>query len=124
MAQDLSDVSGQVQLNVLVTSRNRAIITDLGSARKLESHTMRRKEGSVAPPTKPTTGPAQESELTLVKIEDCGTFITLTGPFYTLRWAAPELLKDEPFSLASDIWAVAWICWEVSWMALQPASQS
>lgn len=83
---------------------------------------MRQKEGSLAPPTKPTMGPAQEPEFTLVKIEDCGTFITLIGPFYTLRWAAPELLKDGPFSLASNMWAVAWICWEVSRMAVQPAS--
>ncbi|KIO23329.1 hypothetical protein M407DRAFT_78172, partial [Tulasnella calospora MUT 4182] len=32
---------------------------------------------------------------------------------YTLRWAAPELLKDDEPGLWSDIWALGWIFYEV-----------
>ncbi|KAG8915992.1 hypothetical protein FRC00_012685 [Tulasnella sp. 408] len=39
--------------------------------------------------------------------------ITLTGNKYTLRWAAPELLLQEQFSLWSDIWALGWTAYEV-----------
>ncbi|KIO15795.1 hypothetical protein M407DRAFT_47851, partial [Tulasnella calospora MUT 4182] len=41
--------------------------------------------------------------------------LTLTGPHWTLRWAAPELVaveKERP-SLASDIWSAGWVCWEM-----------
>ena len=65
-----------------------------------------------APP--PPMSPAANHESSVVTIAECGTFVTLTGPAYTLRWAAPELLDEKPFTLASDLWAVAWICWEVS----------
>ncbi|KIO28325.1 hypothetical protein M407DRAFT_46978, partial [Tulasnella calospora MUT 4182] len=70
-------------LNILVNSDNHAVITDFGRAQPL------------------------------FQLKECGTFITLTGPVYTLRWAAPEILNDEKFGLASDIWAFGWICWEI-----------
>ncbi|KIO19418.1 hypothetical protein M407DRAFT_223103, partial [Tulasnella calospora MUT 4182] len=41
-----------------------------------------------------------------------GDFITMTGPAWTMRWAAPELLEGDLPGLASDIWALGWICWE------------
>lgn len=63
------------------------------------------------PRAKRTTSQAQGQSL--FQLRESGTFITLTGPVYTLRWAAPEVLKDEAFGLASDIWAFGWICWEV-----------
>ncbi|KIO32747.1 hypothetical protein M407DRAFT_211381, partial [Tulasnella calospora MUT 4182] len=74
-------------LNILVNSEHRAVITDFGSARKLDPNQRREKAS--------------------------GTYITLTGPVFTLRWAAPELLAEDEFSLASDIWAFGWICWEI-----------
>ncbi|KIO33152.1 hypothetical protein M407DRAFT_49253, partial [Tulasnella calospora MUT 4182] len=50
-------------------------------------------------------------------ITDFGSARRLTeadlGKQYTLRWAAPELLKDEPSSLKVDIWAFGWISYEV-----------
>ncbi|KAG8896326.1 hypothetical protein FRC01_011876 [Tulasnella sp. 417] len=101
-------------LNVLVTIASRAVITDFGSARKLQSHLRRQGENNVlgpVPEAEPSMSSAQDPE---IKIEECGTAITLTGPFFTLRWAAPELLNDGFFSLASDMWAFAWICWEAS----------
>ncbi|KIO30606.1 hypothetical protein M407DRAFT_20328, partial [Tulasnella calospora MUT 4182] len=103
-------------LNVLVTSQNRAVITDFGSARKLGTHPRRQKETTVvgrATPAESTMSQAQGRGLHLVTLGECGTFITLTGPIYTLRWASPELLNEGPSSLASDMWAFAWICWEI-----------
>ncbi|KIO20091.1 hypothetical protein M407DRAFT_81941, partial [Tulasnella calospora MUT 4182] len=72
-------------LNILVNSGNRAVITDFGSAR---------------------------TALT-AEIAPSGEFITITGPAWTMRWAAPELLEGDLPGLASDIWALGWICWEV-----------
>ncbi|KIO16619.1 hypothetical protein M407DRAFT_85814, partial [Tulasnella calospora MUT 4182] len=40
--------------------------------------------------------------------------LTLTGPAWSLRWAAPEVVRDgEQPSLPSDIWSAGWVCWEV-----------
>ncbi|KIO32381.1 hypothetical protein M407DRAFT_66796, partial [Tulasnella calospora MUT 4182] len=39
--------------------------------------------------------------------------LTLTGPSWSFRWAAPEILNDEQPGLASDIWALGWIAWEI-----------
>ncbi|KAG8948361.1 hypothetical protein FRC04_009857 [Tulasnella sp. 424] len=103
-------------LNILVNSQNDAVITDFGSARKLESYPRGEKENNIAGPAardEDTVSQFQEQGTSLVQIEECGTFLTLTGPVYTLRWAAPEVLRDEEFGLASDMWAFAWICWEI-----------
>ncbi|KIO20712.1 hypothetical protein M407DRAFT_49542, partial [Tulasnella calospora MUT 4182] len=71
-------------LNILVNPENRAVITDFGSARAVDS----------------------------VANEALKDFITMTGPAWTMRWAAPELLDGDLPGLASDIWALGWICWE------------
>ncbi|KIO18888.1 hypothetical protein M407DRAFT_83461, partial [Tulasnella calospora MUT 4182] len=42
-----------------------------------------------------------------------GNRLTLTGPAWSLRWAAPEVASGEQQSLASDIWATGWVCWEI-----------
>lgn len=43
-----------------------------------------------------------------------GDELTLTGPAWSLRWAAPEVVKEEdPPGLPSDIWSAGWVCWEV-----------
>ncbi|KAG8917105.1 hypothetical protein FRC01_002663, partial [Tulasnella sp. 417] len=40
--------------------------------------------------------------------------LTLTGPAWSLRWAAPELVNQEQGpGLASDIWSAGWVCWEM-----------
>lgn len=100
---------------MLINSENRGVITDFGSARKVEPH-LRETEShtdGTALQAEPTVSSAQENELLQVKVDDCETSMTLTGPAYTLRWAAPEMVKDEGFGLGSDMWALAWICWEV-----------
>ncbi|KIO34423.1 hypothetical protein M407DRAFT_53040, partial [Tulasnella calospora MUT 4182] len=65
-------------LNILVNNKNRAVITDFGSACPMD-------------PRSPDH---------------------VTGPAWTIRWAAPELLEGGLPNLASDIWAFGWICWE------------
>lgn len=48
-----------------------------------------------------------------VTIVATGNQLTLTGPAWSLRWVAPEVVMGERQSLASDIWAAGWVCWEV-----------
>lgn len=40
--------------------------------------------------------------------------LTLTGPKFSLRWTAPEVLDGGMQDLPSDMWAIGWVCWEVS----------
>ncbi|KAG8994189.1 2' O-ribose methyltransferase [Tulasnella sp. 427] len=101
--------------NILVNSKNRAVITDFGSARVLGQPTL----AEVGVPQRnapfvPSTKPNQSSwtKPPRAEMHSLGTLITLTGTAWTLRWAAPELVNDERPGLASDIWAFAWICWE------------
>ncbi|KIO28068.1 hypothetical protein M407DRAFT_22700, partial [Tulasnella calospora MUT 4182] len=103
-------------LNILVNSEHRAFITDFGSARALDSAT------AVAPKAVYTTTATEKQhynaaripavERLKAEIAASGEFITITGPAWTVRWAAPELLRGELPGLASDIWAFGWICWE------------
>ncbi|KAG8979853.1 hypothetical protein FRB90_007872 [Tulasnella sp. 427] len=98
-------------LNILVNALHRAIITDFGSAR------VHRKAGystypddSPRPPVVMTTG-SNEIQEVIVSVSE--TEITLTGPSWSLRWAAPEVLNGDEPNLPSDIWALGWIAWEV-----------
>ncbi|KIO32095.1 hypothetical protein M407DRAFT_67158, partial [Tulasnella calospora MUT 4182] len=77
-------------LNILVNSSYHAVITDFGSAR-----------------SKPDAD-AEEQNASETTFE-----LTLTGPLYTIRWAAPEVLAGEENGLSSDMWAVGWIGWEI-----------
>ncbi|KIO19402.1 hypothetical protein M407DRAFT_54875, partial [Tulasnella calospora MUT 4182] len=71
-------------LNILVSSSYRAVITDFGSARTIST-----------------------TEGELIGEEN------VPGPAWSLRWAAPEVVNGERQNLASDIWAVGWVCWEI-----------
>ncbi|KAG8915643.1 Ephrin type-A receptor 8 [Tulasnella sp. 417] len=101
-------------LNVMVNSQYSAVITDFGSCRKADG------ENGLQYATLPENLVSEADSATRqchglprAHIGECGTSITLTGLGFTTRWAAPEVLADERFSLASDIWAFGWICWEV-----------
>ncbi|KAG9013560.1 hypothetical protein FRB90_005915 [Tulasnella sp. 427] len=94
-------------LNVLVSFENRAVITDFGSARVIED------AGSESISVLDEEQNTKNPESPRVEFPDHGTTVTVTGPAWTLRWAAPELLNAKAPSLASDMWAFAWICWEV-----------
>ncbi|KAG9025905.1 hypothetical protein FS837_004787 [Tulasnella sp. UAMH 9824] len=90
-------------LNVLVKSDRRAVITDFGSARMLQE----------SGPDSRQSSDAEGAELP-VTIDSVDAQLTLSGPAWSLRWAAPEVLSGGNPGLASDMWAFAWICWEAS----------
>lgn len=107
-----------MQLNILVNPENRAMITDFGSARAIHSGTagaaLRSVEATQATEIQErTSGEVPNLEPLKAEIGESGKFITMTGPAWTIRWAAPELLRGDPPGLESDIWAFGWICWEV-----------
>lgn len=100
-------------LNVLVNSDYRAVITDFGSARVsrnargLEAHPPHRLTIQENCDASRDDGPLQ------VTLSATNAELTLTGPSWSFRWAAPEVLNEEQPDLASDIWALGWIAWEV-----------
>lgn len=112
-----------MQANVLMNSRNRAVITDFGSARLLGEPTVpeSRVRKATRIPSKLLTD-KQAPNTPRVELKSLGTLITLTGTAWTLRWAAPELVNDENPGLGSDIWAFTWICWEASYNTLAISS--
>lgn len=86
------------------------MITDFGSARFI-----RRNEGKSAKTlARPDSLASGDSEPTQANHDVLNNQLTLTGPTWSLRWAAPEVLLGEDPDLPSDIWALGWICWEVS----------
>lgn len=56
----------------------------------------------------------KSSEALKIEITTSHTELTLSGPAWSLRWAAPEVLAGGDPDLPSDIWAFGWVCWEVS----------
>ncbi|KIO23340.1 hypothetical protein M407DRAFT_27185 [Tulasnella calospora MUT 4182] len=93
-------------VNILVTSKCHAVITDFGSARRLTQKDL----DTEVTQTRNKAQPELEFQATF----DASTnTMTLTGNEYTLRWAAPELITDDEPGLWSDIWALGWISYEV-----------
>ncbi|KAG8964064.1 hypothetical protein FRC00_003972 [Tulasnella sp. 408] len=105
-------------LNILVNSSYRAVITDFGSARvihkRLESDGDYEQDeaANAVGGTIPTIDEcATASQL---QVSATGEQLTLTGPAWSLQWAAPEVLFGKPPDLPRDIWAIGWVIWEVS----------
>ncbi|KIO30423.1 hypothetical protein M407DRAFT_20487 [Tulasnella calospora MUT 4182] len=99
-------------LNILVASNYRAMITDFGSARFVR-RTDRKGENKPGRPDSLREIVAHgDGEPTQAKPDIQNDQLTLTGPAWSLRWAAPEVLLGEDPGLPSDIWALGWICWE------------
>lgn len=104
-------LTNNFQLNILVSSSCRAIITDFGSARALH------KSGDSA--TSKRSGReekadhASDGDCPSIQVVATGNQLTLTGPSWSLRWAPPEVVNGSPPHLPSDIWSVGWVCWEV-----------
>ncbi|KIO18889.1 hypothetical protein M407DRAFT_31446 [Tulasnella calospora MUT 4182] len=100
-------------LNILVSASYRAIITDFGSARILKEGEDRQEDrdkirdvtgaSAIAPATD------ERIDSTEITIVASSNQLTLTGPAWSLRWAAPEVALGEPQNLASDIWAAGWV---------------
>lgn len=95
-----------LQMNILINSEYRALITDFGSARRLTTENL--DQGR-----EPTESPSQAGLLLEVTFCSSTNTMTLTGDKYTLRWAAPELLNGDTPGLWSDIWALGWVAYEV-----------
>ncbi|KIO23961.1 hypothetical protein M407DRAFT_26578 [Tulasnella calospora MUT 4182] len=97
--------------NILVSSSYRAVITDFGSARAIsapEDEVLGNDSGQQVPRISIT-----EEAHAPIHVGAAGNQLTLTGPAWSLRWAAPEVMNGKRPSLSSDIWAAGWVCWEV-----------
>ncbi|KAG8951566.1 hypothetical protein FRC04_005852 [Tulasnella sp. 424] len=103
-------------LNILIDSENCAVLTDFGSARVRKAHAIQSTEATRLVQEPATESASSEGNQTSPEVQYCAATatLTLTGPQYTLRWAAPEVLLESNIDLPSDIWAFAWICWEPS----------
>lgn len=106
--------------NILVGDSGRAVISDFGSARGVEPDDIFEEDGDGAQIFSPAETGCNQPQVHLG--EDDKSF-TLSGPAWTLRWAAPELLEGTSPSLKSDIWAVGWICWEVKFIDVYSISR-
>ncbi|KIO26361.1 hypothetical protein M407DRAFT_24327 [Tulasnella calospora MUT 4182] len=98
-------------LNIIVSSSCHAVITDFGSARAVKKQAV--PDGNVQDASEPLgmDGHAIGPQVTIVAT---GNQLTLTSPAWTLRWAAPEVVKDEEQQgLPSDIWSAGWVGWEI-----------
>ncbi|KIO29911.1 hypothetical protein M407DRAFT_20974 [Tulasnella calospora MUT 4182] len=102
-------------LNILVNANHRAVITDFGSAR-IQTEARRYDSTSVLrsrQAASTNSNPPRYDGCPEVTLSATNAELTLTGPSWSFRWAAPEILNDEEPCLASDIWALGWIAWEV-----------
>ncbi|KIO26920.1 hypothetical protein M407DRAFT_23857, partial [Tulasnella calospora MUT 4182] len=97
-------------VNVLINSKYCAVITDFGSARRLHQKQGIRETSTTQTEKKIEAQPVFEFQASFDALTNT---ITLTGNEYTLRWAAPELLKDDEPGLWSDLWSLGWIYYEV-----------
>ncbi|KIO32086.1 glycoside hydrolase family 5 protein [Tulasnella calospora MUT 4182] len=100
-------------LNILVNSSYHAVITDFGSARSKPDADAEEQNASEIPGWAANDDTAQRLAPPKIEFNQTTFELTLTGPSYTLRWAAPEVLAGEDNGLPSDMWAVGWICWEI-----------
>lgn len=89
------------------------MITDFGSARRIRQEPARTNldETEEQAETKLEDGPEPVLDAT---ISEATNTITLTKSSFTLRWAAPEVLKDEDKGIEADIWSFGWVCYEAS----------
>ncbi|KAG9042814.1 hypothetical protein FS837_010363 [Tulasnella sp. UAMH 9824] len=104
-----------VQLNILVNSYYHAIITDFGSARIRQSVASEMEEVRPSTSTQPVADSNTSAGFTSpqAKFNPSTSDLTLTGPGFSVRWTAPEVLDDGMQDLPSDMWAMGWICWEI-----------
>ncbi|KAG8912832.1 hypothetical protein FRC00_003679, partial [Tulasnella sp. 408] len=92
-----------LKLNILVSSSYRATITDFGSARlRRKPSKVRRKASQDTAPIPTAKEYATSAPINLVTT---GDQLNLTGPAWSLRWAAPEIVLEDDVYLPSDFWA-------------------
>lgn len=112
------------QLNILVNSSHRAVITDFGSARVIREAQAARATSPSHPVALPNPAAEESYERPKFNVTVSNTAFTLTGPAWSFRWAPPEVLKGRPPDRASDVWALGWIAWEVGLRVLSKAVAS
>ncbi|KAG8925695.1 hypothetical protein FRC00_003745, partial [Tulasnella sp. 408] len=103
-------------LNILVSSSCQAVITDFGSARVGRTMTSEEGENRAKLFRHTLVNDDTATDLASPKVEfnPSTSDLTLTGPKFSLRWTAPEVLDGGMQDLPSDMWAIGWVCWEVS----------
>ncbi|KAG9046529.1 hypothetical protein FS837_004228, partial [Tulasnella sp. UAMH 9824] len=100
-------------LNILVNSSYRAVITDFGSARARPCVTLNNQSEMPRLADLDDRMAAGHVTSPQVKLSASTLDLTLTGPKFSLRWTAPEVLDDGVQNLSSDMWSIGWICWEI-----------
>ncbi|KAG8926314.1 hypothetical protein FRC01_009016 [Tulasnella sp. 417] len=98
-------------LNILVNAAYRATITGFGSARGISAPEDEGVGEESGPQVEGPSGAEQGCDP--IHIDTAGNKLTLTGPAWSLRWGAPEVMNGKRPGLSSDIWAAGWVCWEV-----------
>lgn len=96
-----------LKINILVNSGCRAVITDFGSAHRIIAQDLSKDR-------KRTAGQLKDAMSLETTFCASTNTISITGNQYTLRWAAPEILLEDQFSLRSDTWALGWVAYEVN----------
>ncbi len=92
-------------MNILVTDKGHAVITDLGSARLLDPSRTNKEGGN-----RPLPRPKADSRSAMV-----AGLPTTVGGGWTTRWASPEVLyQGQRPDEKSDMWAFGWVIHEVS----------
>ncbi|KAG8952114.1 hypothetical protein FRC04_005114 [Tulasnella sp. 424] len=102
-------------LNILVNSSCRAVITDFGSARVLRRRSENRVDRKQVQPNATVPSRLGLPTSSRINISVTGNQLTLSGPSWSFRWIAPEVLLEEARDpdLPSDIWALGWVIWEI-----------
>ncbi|KAG8952126.1 hypothetical protein FRC04_005126 [Tulasnella sp. 424] len=101
-------------LNILVNSSCRGVITDFGSARVLRKRSESKADRERVKPEASVPSRAGDSISSQISISVTGNQLTITGPKWSFRWAAPEIIMlDAVPDLPSDIWAIGWVIWEI-----------
>lgn len=95
-----------LQINILINSQCRAVITNFGTAHHPATNDLsKKKERAMEEPR--TAPPVEATYCTSTNT------LTLTGIHCAILWAAPEVLEGDESSIASDIWALGWVAYEV-----------
>ncbi|KAG8939157.1 hypothetical protein FRC04_006941 [Tulasnella sp. 424] len=100
-------------LNILVNSSCRAVIADFGSARVLRRQSKSKADRKQLEPNATVPSRKELPNSSPINISVTGNQLTLTGPSWSFRWAAREVLLGEDPDLPSDIWALGWVIWEI-----------
>ncbi|KAG9019439.1 copper transport protein ctr1 [Tulasnella sp. 427] len=102
--------------NILISNDCHAIITDFGCARAVHENlpeaTNPEDAGFDSEDEEDDNFADSPTPSLRVEFRPSSASLQLTGPVELYRWLSPEVARDEPAALPSDIWALGWLCWE------------